>query len=129
MTADCVVFLLFFWALCNSGLTKDEILWILGGILGGIVLYHAVPIIFVGLWLLFQSHPGWTLGTIATGAFGGPLAWMAWADHKDNKAIRAGERAAFDRRVDDYVRVFGYDREKAIAVTTQILNGTYSIWK
>lgn len=51
------------------------------------------------------------------------VARMLGLDSRDNRAIRNGSQEAFDRRVEDYVRVAGYSRDKAMATTERIRDG------
>jgi hypothetical protein len=105
---------------------------VLGGI--GLAVYYIGPIILGVLGLLFAAtnpileHFGWaytayTLGMAIFLVTGAVLGRLRWLDARDNRSIRAGSIEAFDKRVEDYMRIFGYSHEKAIEATMRIRDG------
>ena len=106
---------------------------VLGGLLA-YALYELWPFVvgLVGLLFVTARRVGWhtTLRFVSV-AGGISLAVLAvfvigrmfWLDGKDNRAIRGGSEEAFERRVKDYVQIFGYSREKAIETTAKIRDG------
>lgn len=66
------------------------------------------------------------IGIAFVAIYGGTFGRLRWLDHKENQAIRAGSQEAFDKRVEDYIQIFGYSREKAIETTERIKAGRRS---
>ena len=111
--------------LCFSQADRGDVLavWVGVGILGT-AIYYVGPIILALVFLSGQRF-GWlaTLGIAEVVVFVGVLLVAALLDAKHNRAVRAGSQEAFKRRIEDYVRVFGYSREKAIETATRFRNG------
>jgi len=108
---------------------------VLIGILG-LALYSIWPFLQSSVLLAISplvSRFGWIWGPVITiiiainipiwAWFFGYLMRGAWSDAKENRAIRAGSKEAFDKRVEAYKAMLNYDEQKAIEATLRIRDG------
>ncbi len=112
--------------------------------LGGMVLIGILGLALYRIWPLLRSSAllaisplvsrfGWFSGIVIAiiiainipiwAWFFGHLMRGAWSDAKENRAIRAGSKDAFDKRVEAYKSMLNYDERKAIEATLRIRDG------
>lgn len=138
-TAGIIVLLLIAIAilLCEKQEDRSRALggMVLIGILG-LALYRIWPFLRSSVLLAISplvSRLGWFWGPVIAiiiavnipiwAWFFGRLMRGAWSDAKENSAIRAGSKEAFDKRVEAYKAMLNYDERKAIEATLRIRDG------
>jgi len=109
----------------RSVLVRHLVVWVACGW----IAYHVFPVI-VGFLVPTVEYVWKRFGLVGIlVSVGGiacmPVFYLAWRDDRDeNKAIGAGSKSAFDKRVEAYKRdPFNYDHEKAVKTTLDIMQG------
>jgi hypothetical protein len=93
----------------------------------GLALYYVGPIV-LGLFFAISRpalrHLWWTLAIVILLIYAPVFGRLIWLDARENRAIRAGSKEAFDRRVSEYMGpTFNYSYERAVEATTKIRDG------
>jgi formate hydrogenlyase subunit 3/multisubunit Na+/H+ antiporter MnhD subunit len=88
-------------------------------------LYYLGPIaigIVLASYHFLIGHLGrfWSLVLAIAIVLGFVFAGAWWIDARDNRAIRAGSRAAFEKRVQTLIRDRKYSHEKAVEAVSRL---------
>ena len=122
MTVTVVVLLVLIVVLmCVPVSERFVTLKIIGGLVGAAIILAAIA---YGGFLVYEEGNGIAFAIYAlTFGCGLPMSLIVLHEHSENKKIRRGDQAAFDRRVNNLVSLNKYTYEKAIEAVTKIRDG------